>query len=567
MTRETLCTGLVLVVLVGCSPTPEAPMARPDLSIVAADCEADPLACGGCFADSDCNDPTLSRCDVVTRRCVRCLPAADNCPSGSVCTQQNGEWLCTASCASNADCQKVGGGSLCCGGACVNAATDVRNCGACGQTCPAVPNGVAGCSDGTCVVAGCNGGFEDCDLAPINGCEVQVTSDPAHCGRCDMACLPFANGLPVCTAGMCSAICAPGHADCDNDTANGCEIDVTGDAANCGACGKACAAPPNAIAACDLGACGYRCKLGFADCDRDAGNGCEVDTSSSTSDCGRCGNVCPLRPNAQGALCVAGQCANDCAPGFADCDRRPANGCESDSGTDLANCGGCGKLCSNRNAIATCAMGTCTLQCNAGFVDCNNDTTDGCEADLRSDPLNCGGCGNICPQNLPGCQNGQCVQGYFPMGPQTNIPVNMLAGWQQCYVGTYNKAGVSIAQLLAMCSGSKLLLACRPTGNPTLTLMAWANRPDVLFDVGNVSNAFHDANGTSWYFANTYSWGFFWPGDGVSRNSCDTASGAHREARLCWHTSAGNINGGYRCGASTGLNASALWERLVYHMP
>ena len=111
-------------------------------------------------------------------------------------------------------------------------------------------------------------------------------------------------------------------------------------------------------------------------------------------------------------------------------------------------------------------------------------------------------------------------------------PVNMLAGWQQCYLGTYNQAGVSLAQIQAMCPGSKLLLACRPTCNPTLTLMAWADRADVLFDVGNAGNAFHDANGTSWYFSPTWSWGFFKPGDGVSRSSCDTSSGLFREQRL-----------------------------------
>ena len=29
---------------------------------------------------------------------------------------------------------------------------------------------------------------------------------------------------------------------------------------------------------------------------------------------------------------------------------------------------------------------------------------------------------------------------------------------------------------------------------------------------------------------------------------------------LCWHTN----NGGWRCGATTGLNNNALWERKIF---
>src|SRR5204863_10174647 len=159
------------------------------------------------------------------------------------------------------------------------------------------------------------------------------------------------------------------------------------------------------------------------------------------------------------------------------------------------------------------------------------------------------------------------VQGYFPVGRQINIPVAQLAGWTECYRDTFNVAGVSLANILAQCSGSKLMLACRPTGSQTLTLAAWAPRPDVLFDPGGCTNLDHPANGTSWYYNLSCSWGFYGPGDGVSRNSCDTAAGAHPEWRLCWHTGGNNLSGGYRCGVTTGLNGSAAWERIVYQIP
>jgi hypothetical protein len=51
----------------------------------------------------------------------------------------------------------------------------------------------------------------------------------------------------VCHAGVCVLTCAQVDpegtvaADCDGSVANGCEIDIMGDSANCGACGRFCA--------------------------------------------------------------------------------------------------------------------------------------------------------------------------------------------------------------------------------------------------------------------------------------------------------------------------------------
>lgn len=79
-----------------------------------------------------------------------------------------------------------------------------------------------------------------------------VTSDLAHgCGTAD-ACDPCpagANGTPACVAGSCGYQCNVGFGDCDGNAANGCEKDVTSDAANCGSCGFTCAGT------CSQGAC------------------------------------------------------------------------------------------------------------------------------------------------------------------------------------------------------------------------------------------------------------------------------------------------------------------------
>ena len=108
-------------------------------------------------------------------------------------------------------------------------------------------------------------------------------------------------------------------------------------------------------------------------------------------------------------------------------------------------------------------------------------------------------------------------------------------------------------------------MACKPTANANFTLLAMAPRVDVLFDCGTQTNCTKQSNGVGWYYSDIYSWGFAPGGEPVNRNSCDDNAGAQTlpGLRLCWHTSAGNINSGYRCG-SNDLNGNATWQRFVY---
>jgi hypothetical protein len=128
-----------------------------------------------------------------------------------------------------------------------------------------------------------------------------------------------------------------------------------------------------------------------------------------------------------------------------------------------------------------------------------------------------------------------------------------------------------VASILAACTQAHLLMACRPTGNSVLTLAAAGLRVDVTFDTGT-GNVTHDANGVSWYFNNSYSWGFAPGGDPVTRSSCDTqassinAAGVDGDKRLCWHSSGGNINSGWRCGSTDSI-FGATFDRLVYQAP
>lgn len=57
----------------------------------------------------------------------------------------------------------------------------------CPEPCEAGPGGVATCVDGRCELQ-CEEGLEDCDGDVANGCEVDLTSDSAHCGSCERDC-------------------------------------------------------------------------------------------------------------------------------------------------------------------------------------------------------------------------------------------------------------------------------------------------------------------------------------------------------------------------------------------
>jgi hypothetical protein len=93
------------------------------------------------------------------------------------------------------------------------------------------------------------------------------------------------------------------------------------------------------------GTCTVVCNPGFQNCDGNGANGCETDTSSSATNCGACGHVCPT-----GGACVAGQCTCPPAAPLA------CNGTCVNPTVDPANCGQCGHVCAPGH---TCVAGSC----------------------------------------------------------------------------------------------------------------------------------------------------------------------------------------------------------------
>jgi hypothetical protein len=116
---------------------------------------------------------------------------------------------------------------------CASLGSDPNNCNACGIVCPAGPHATAACTAGACAIV-CDPGYLDCDGNPANGCEIDGTTTPSHCGTCDNNCAP-ANATPGCMNGVCAiATCSSGFADCNMMEPDGCECDTPG------CCGSAC---------------------------------------------------------------------------------------------------------------------------------------------------------------------------------------------------------------------------------------------------------------------------------------------------------------------------------------
>ncbi|MBN2196302.1 MAG: hypothetical protein JW751_26045 [Polyangiaceae bacterium] len=292
-----------------------------------------------------------------------------------------------------------------------NTNASTSHCGDCGNVCNSI-NGTAQCAGGVCSIT-CTIPFGNCNGIGSDGCETNTNTSTSHCGSCSHPCV-YANANASCTVGTCSmGACFTGYQNCDGATANGCEINTTNDVENCGGCNLDCANDHGATS-CASSVCAPICtnvvSNRWGDCDGNPANGCES-SLLQTSRCGTCGTICSYSNGV--AACVEGaggaQCSlTGCIGNWGNCDGNAGNGCERDMSADLANCGACGHTCGASHASPQCVSGGCLLNCASGYRSCDGDDANGCEADINSDEDNCGGCGNECSGTLQ-CINGVCT--------------------------------------------------------------------------------------------------------------------------------------------------------------
>jgi hypothetical protein len=114
-------------------------------------------------------------------------------------------------------------------------------------------NAVTTCSaTDTCTIAACKAGYINCNQNDADGCEVDSNLDVNNCGLCGTVCAAEANGKPLCINQVCALQCVQGYGDCDLRYSDGCEASLDSDPKNCGHCGDACAPGQT----CQNGVCG-----------------------------------------------------------------------------------------------------------------------------------------------------------------------------------------------------------------------------------------------------------------------------------------------------------------------
>jgi hypothetical protein len=205
------------------------------------------------------------------------------------------------------------------------------------EDCAPLPHTETGfCDQGSCGLGACSSGYEDCNQAVSDGCEASLLTDSNNCGTCAFVC-DLLNASASCQAGVCTIVsCSAGYESCDNDSSNGCEVDTTSNLSHCGKCNTPCAVG----SVCTSSSCMTTgCNPGFITCGA---------TNCACAGTGCCGTSCQIKHNNG-----LGQSWFDCTP-YATYDAtQAAKACQS----HMPGTGACVQL-----------------NCSGGLAMCNTDT-------------------------------------------------------------------------------------------------------------------------------------------------------------------------------------------------
>lgn len=266
---------------------------------------------------------------------------------------------------------------------------------------------------------------------------VDTATSKAHCGACNAACEDGDHGEGVCIDSQCEMTCELGYGDCDGDPANGCEAALDSPE-RCGSCDVSCVRDDlHFLAQCTdplTSTCGTSCAEGYGNCNGNSTDGCETPLSTATH-CGACNVSCVGDDvvNGEGFCADASTstCGVTCEAGFDDCNDDATDGCEQSLSAN-AHCGACGAACPDApHAVGLCldgSTGACGFACEDGWADCDPQIP-GCETDISGDPNNCGACGNVCDPRAQGdaaCEASQCgvtcISGFADCNADNGLP-------------------------------------------------------------------------------------------------------------------------------------------------
>ena len=247
-------------------------------------CAGKPKDCSAATLGNPCLDPLCNPDSLPDAGACEAIPAdpGEPCDDGLACTTETtcaegqcggGHEVTPQSCKEAFENTNPCVAGLCVepGGCLLDNMADETEC--------TLPGADAECHDGACAIVSCLDGLKDCNENAQDGCEADVLTDADNCGECLHECNDD-QATVECSDGACAIVaCTDGFGDCDLDAATGCETPLAVDAANCGECGKVCAASsPGKIGSCDNQACTEEdCPADTYNLDGDTANGCEAE--------------------------------------------------------------------------------------------------------------------------------------------------------------------------------------------------------------------------------------------------------------------------------------------------
>lgn len=186
---------------------------------------------------ADCNLAAADGCEVDLSKPATCGTCTTTCPANTpVCAPDGQTNHCATGCPLTAP--------LLCGAECVSPLSSVNHCGGCDTKCPEDQHGDVTCNVGKCAVT-CKASYHLCTGKCV------VDTDATACGPSCTVCPAAANATPTCQSNACSFTCNAGFGNCNANAVDGCEMNLLTDPLNCGACGRSCNGGP-----CNAGVCG-----------------------------------------------------------------------------------------------------------------------------------------------------------------------------------------------------------------------------------------------------------------------------------------------------------------------
>ncbi len=393
-------------------------------------------ACIGFFADCNGNKQT-DGCETPTNTTTDCAGCGNVCNLTNAMAASCNGTTCSYTCnAGFTDCNA--GVGIDTDGCEINTAGDPNHCGGCANVCSANNMATRTCGGGVCN-GNCAANTADCDGNKLtNGCEVSLLTDPNNCSACGTVCSANNMATRTCGAGVCNGTCVANFADCDgNKQMNGCEVNLQTDPSHCGNCGTSCVANNNGHL-CITGACG--CSVFANDC-----NPAVSDNCAGTCKCGGAAACNPATQACTGGACllIAGQpCTADgqCSGGHCLVTQTGGKVC-----TSIASCPVCQVMNGAGTACVNATNGTdpksdCTTNnnghvCESGACGCGAVGNCAATADTCTTNLCKCGAGSPCTAGTQQCQGGVCKA---LDGQTCNMDTDCLTG-HHCLAATVGK--------------------------------------------------------------------------------------------------------------------------------